>query len=140
MKHIDQLILLGACQDAVTWAKKYKTASTAWKACQRGDRMLWYAGKLSGPPEGEGRKRLVPAACECARLALPIYEKLHPDDKRVRVCNETAERWAVGGATLTELRTARAAAADADYDDYADYAAYAVAAAAYTAYIDCANA
>ena len=91
--------------------------------------MLWYAGKLSGPPESEGRKRIVLATCECARLALPIFEKRHPDDKRVRVCLETAEKWARGedGVTIEDVRKARYAAAYAAYaaDAAADAAAYA---------------
>lgn len=114
--HILLLRKLNACEDAVTFASNYDTLQAAWDACPRGDWLLWFAGKMAGPPEGEGR--LVLAACECARQALPIFEKRYPDDKRPRVCIETAEKWARGEATIEEVRKARnaAAAADADAD------------------------
>jgi hypothetical protein len=114
---------LEPCQDATKWAKGYTSPVKAWRECQRGDWMLWLVGKVSGPPESEGRKKLVLCACECARLALPIFENRYLNDGRVRKCIETAERWAKGEATIEELRQARSAA----------YAAY--AAAAYAAYV-----
>jgi hypothetical protein len=126
---------LEPCQNATKWAKGYTSPVKAWRECQRGDWMLWLVGKVSGPPESEGRKKLVLCACECARLALPIFENRYLNDGRVRKCIETAERWAKGEATIEELRQARSAA-DADAAaaaDAADAAAYAYAAAAYAA-------
>jgi len=101
--------------------------------------MLWYAAKKAGPVGDEKRKRLVLAACECARLALPVWEKRYPDDKRVRECIETAEKWARDEATLEALKVSRqncyaayaSYAADAAYAPDASYAAYAANAAAY---------
>ena len=121
----DRIAHLDPCMEAIKWARGYTSPSKAWRECRRGDWMLFYAGKCSGPPESEGRKRLVLAACECARLALPRYEKRYPKDNRVRNCIDVAERWAKGQATIAELREARAA-------DAAAYAA--AAAAAYAAY------
>ena len=98
-------------------------------ACERGDWMLWYLGKVD-----VNRRRLVLAACNCARLALP---HIRAGEQRPRLAIETAERWARGDATVTlaEVRAAADAAyAYADAADAADaayaYAAYAYAAAA----------
>ena len=66
-----QLAAIGACSEAVTWARKYRLPLAAWRACKRGDWMLWAVGKLAGPPGSDSRRPLVLAACECARLALP---------------------------------------------------------------------
>ena len=131
-----------ACPEAIEWARanNITTLADAWSKCDRGDWMLWFAGKRSGEPEGEGRKKLVLACCECARLALP-----HATSPTALACIETAEAWAHGGATIEQVReakTAAYAAADAAYayayavaaSDAAAYAAYASDAAAYAAY------
>jgi len=110
------LVPLGACIEAVEWAKKYRTGNAAWKACKRGDWMLWYCGKNAGPVGDERRKLLVLAACECARLALPIWQRRYPDDKRVEICLDTAEKWARNEATLEALQVSRR-------NCYASYAA-----------------
>ena len=123
---------LRPCGEANEWASKYTSPAKAWAACERGDWMMWLIGKASGPPESAGRKKLVLCACDCARLALPIFEKRRPNDDRVRKCIETAERWANGKATINELRAARKAAAAAAGACDAYYAA-AAAAAAYAA-------
>jgi len=123
----DRLVTLGACPEAVTWAKGYATPAAAWKVCQRGDWMLWLAGKLSGEPGSDGRKPLVLAACACARLAL---KHVAQGEIRPRVAIETAERWARGveGVTLNDVRKAAYAAAyAANAAAYAAYAAYAAA-------------
>jgi len=126
------------CDEALTWATRYHSPLAAWKACKRGDWMLWLLGKFSGPPESEGRKKLVLCACECARLSLPSYQKKYPGDERVARCIETAERWANGEATIEELRTARAAAYSAAAAAYAAYSAAADGDAAYSAAADAA--
>jgi hypothetical protein len=119
-----KLRLLSACSEAVAWAKTQKTFAAAWKTCARGDWMLWLASKLSGSPESDARKKLVLAACACARLALK-HVKLGED--RPRICIETTEKWARGedGITIDDVRKARRAA-----EDGADAAAYAAAYAA----------
>jgi hypothetical protein len=143
---IQKLNKLGACMDAVKWAKEHPNRQAAWDTCERGDWMLWLLGRLSGKPESEKRKKLVLAACECASLALK-----HSGKNRA-VCEKalrTAKAWTRGKATIKDVRAAADdaaaddaayAAADAAYDAAADdagdaaYAAAYVAAAAYAAY------
>lgn len=52
----------------------------------------------------------------CAEQVLEIYEKYHPEDKRVRNCIETTKKYIKGEASLSELREARIAARAAAYD------------------------
>ena len=92
----DALRSLSPCGEAMDYLKTQPDGETAWRECQRGDWMLWLAGKCAGPPESEGRKALVLAACACARLALPHFAQRYPHDGRVLACIETAERWARG--------------------------------------------
>jgi hypothetical protein len=61
----------------------YADLQSAWCACELGDWMIWYAGKRSGAQGSEGRNNLVLAACQCARLALPFWQKELPEDLRV---------------------------------------------------------
>jgi hypothetical protein len=117
-----QLIALGACEDATDWAKDYRTLGDAWQNCQRGDWMLWLVAQTLGKEQNSsGRKRLVFAACQCARLGLP-----YTTDARVLAAIEVIERWTIGQASIQGVSAAAAAyAADA-----AAAAAYATAAAA----------
>ena len=132
--NINHLGELNACQSAVDWVKasKCRSLETAWNKCERGDWMLWYAGKKAGPVGDEKRKRLVLAACACARLALPIFEKRYPNDTRMRDCLDTAEKWARNEATLEALQVSRRNLWAASYDAAAA-ASYDAAAAAYAA-------
>lgn len=139
-----QLVALGACPDAIRWARNYPTFDAAWSACERGDWLLWYACRVSGRPESESRRRVVLAACDCAELALPTYERRYPGDNRPRRAIETARRWARGedGVTLSDVRAAYAAAAYAAAaaadaaSDAADAAAARAASACAAAYAD----
>ena len=127
-----ELKSLGACKEAVDWVATQPDAATAWRTCQRGDWMLWLAGRLSGKPWSVKRRRLVLCACECARLALKY---VRPGEDRPRLAIEAAEKWARHeGPTLDEIRAAAAYAADADAYAYAAYAAYSAYAAAYASY------
>ena len=128
-----------ACEEAIAWGENYETLEEAWAKCERGDWMLWLCGRLSGEPESDSRKKLVLAACECARLSLPYVRE---GEERPLKTIETAEQYARGGnnITLTMVRDAAAAAyaaADAAsvsaYAADAAYAAYAAADAAYAA-------
>ena len=126
---ITHLSEISACSDAVAWVREAKSESleAAWLKCERGDWMLWYAGKKAGPVGDEKRKKLVLAACACARLGLPTFEKRYPGNDVMRVCLDTAEKWTRNKATLEALQVSRRncyAAADA-----AAYAAAAYAAA-----------
>ena len=135
----EKLSRMGACREAVEWSKKYRTDLSAWKACRRGDHMLWYCGKTSGPPDSDSRRKLVLVAAQCAELALPFAR----DEETRAICESTIQTcyaYAAGEAELTDVRSAYAAA-DAAAAAYADavyaaaaYAAYAAAYAAYAAY------
>ena len=70
---ITHLAEVGACSEARQWVAdgKFKSLEAAWKKCDNPRWLLWYAGRKSGAPKSEGRKKLVLCACKCARLALP---------------------------------------------------------------------
>ena len=118
------LVKLDACKEAADWARTQPSYETAWKKCRRGDWMLWLLARRNAD-----RKMLVLSACGCARLALKYVPK---GEDRPRLCIETAERWALGDATIEEVKAARRAALAAA-DIAAAYAAYAANAAAYAA-------
>jgi len=123
----DILTKLGACAEAVKWAGR-KTPKKAWETCKQSDWLLWIAGKLN-----IDRKKLVLAACACARTALKY---IPAGEDRPRIAIETAEAWTRGEATIEQVRTATHAAhaaAHAAYTAHAAYAAYAAAQAAYVA-------
>jgi len=134
----DKLVALGACPDAVEWARAYPSLTAAWKVCERADWMLWLAGKLCRTVPA--RKRLVLAACACARTALKYVPE---GEKRPLMAVRTAEQWArgTGGVTVEDVRAAGDAAGDAARDaagDAAWDAAWAAARAAGTAARDAA--
>ena len=109
---------LGACDEAVRWAATQPSHNRAWETCERGDWMLWIAGRLvSNETE---RKAVVMAACACARLSL---KHVPSGEDRPRIAIETAESWCRGEATIDQVRKARDAA----------YAYATAAAAAYAA-------
>jgi len=124
----DILTKLGACAEAVKWAGR-KTPKKAWETCKQSDWLLWIAGKLN-----IDRKKLVLAACACARTALKY---IPAGEDRPRIAIETAEAWTRGEATIEQVRTATHAAhaaAHAAYTAHAAYVADAAAQAAYAAY------
>ena len=132
---IDRLSLLGACRDALDWARLPTTPAdpaAAWLACPRGDWLLWLAGRCPALP----RAALVFAACACVREALHLVPA---GEDRPRAAIEAAEAWARGGdgapsfgEVLAAARAAAYAARAAAYaaDAGVAYAAYAAAAAA----------
>ncbi len=124
--NVDKFIGMDACREAVKWLKEQKSRSQAWQDCERGDWMLWLIGKTvkTGSPR---HKKLVLAACKCARLSLEYVSK---GEKRPMTAIKTAEAWAKGRAALEEVRAAAHAAADATH---ATHAAHAAADAAHAA-------
>ena len=132
LRHMSRL---DACEEATEWVQGLPAdmpASDAWQRCERADWLLWLAGRAE-----VDRKLVVLVACDCARLALPIWQKRYPEDGRVPACIDTVERWTRGEATIEDVRAARRAAYDAAaYADAAAYdaAAYAAAAAYDAAY------
>jgi len=105
----DALKPLRACELSIIWSNAYDSPKTAWAACNRGDWMLWVAGKLSGPPGGKKRKPLVAATCACARLGLKNISA-GPLRRQMSRVLKVAEAWAHGQASRGD---AREAAADA---------------------------
>ena len=115
----------GACKTAVDWLEG-KSPSVAWRACQRGDWMLWYVWRIK-----TDRKLAVLAACDCVEPAL----KYIPDDEhRPRKAVATARAWCAGVATAEDCKNAANAAAAAANAAYAAYAKAAYAAANAAAY------
>jgi len=121
------LIKLGACSEALSWSKG-KSLKIVWETCERGDWMLWLAGKMIDAKGWPSRQDVVLAACDCVEPALKYVAK---DEDRPRKCTDVARRWAEGKASIEELRTARR---DADAAASAAYAAAASDAAAAAAY------
>src|SRR6478609_3414827 len=117
---------VGACDEAKRWlaaerlrAPMATKSQERWDACQRGDWMLWLAAKAN-----VDRKRVVMAACACARLALV---HVPAGEMRPLAAIETAEAWCRGEATIEQVKAAR----DAAWRASAAYAAYAASADAY---------
>jgi hypothetical protein len=121
----DRLEAVGACDEAVAWARTQPSPEAAWQNCDRGDWMLWIVGRVAGGEIGSPeRRRLVLAACDCAELSLLAFESEYPNDGRPRNAIETARRYALGdgSATLSAVNFVTR-----------DYAAYAANTAAHTA-------
>ena len=133
MSRHEQLHTLEACDDAIEFAEQFDTLQEAWDKCERGDWMLWLAGKMAGKPWSEARKPLVLCLVEVARLVWPHVRE--QDRVIVQQCYVATEAWAKGIGSQKALRAAYAAAeaAAADVYAYAYAAAYAAAAAAYAA-------
>src|SRR3972149_3370927 len=112
---VEQLVKLRACPEALEWVEEYDSLDEAWQVCERGDWSLWLAGKLSGSPDSDSRKRVVLAACQCARLSLKYVT---PGETRPLKAIETAEAWSrgEGNITLSDVRKAADAAHDAAHD------------------------
>ena len=130
-----KLQAIGACLDAVEWARTQPSLAAAWRTCERGDWMLWLAGRRIVTAGSLSHRRVVKAAASCARLALPIYEARRPNDKRPRAAILAAEQW----ARVPSEANKQKASADADAADAAD-AAYAAAYAAAASAADAAAA
>jgi len=136
MNYIDRIKKMHACGDAVGWLteRNYPTLQEAWNACERGDWMLWYAGRQSGQPDSPSRRRLVACACACARVSLHLFGAKYPDDNRPRRAIEAAEAWARGDADAPSSLDVRSAAYAASAAANVAYAASAAANAANAAY------
>ena len=128
----EKLRRMGACREAVEWSKKYRSDLAAWKACRRGDHMLWYCGKTAGPRDSDSRRKLVLVAAECAELALPFV----CDEETRAICEATIQTcyaYVWGGAELDDVRSAYATATSAATAACAAAAGHGTAAASATA-------
>ncbi len=125
---IEKLKGLGACDEALEWAKGYSSLKVAWAACKRGDYMFWLWGRTCG----KDRKALVLVLCKCVRLVLKYVPK---SESRPLTAIQTIEKWVRGEATMEEVQNA----ADAAYTAYVSvnttYAAYAAFIAADATYV-----
>lgn len=133
-----KLTKLNACIGAVEFVETQKTPQDAWENCVRGDWMLWYIGKNS-KPESNNHRKLVMAACTCARLSLKYLPK---DEKRPLKAIQITEKWAKGDIKITidDVRNAAYAADAACTAADAACAACAACAAANAACAACAAA
>jgi hypothetical protein len=121
---------LSACSEGIEFASNYETIEQAWNNCQRGDWMLWLAGKLN-----VDYKHISIAKGLCAFTVRHLMT-----DKRSKGAIIAAVRYGKGLITIEELKTAADAAAvyaayaaeysSAETSSYADaaYAAYSAAA------------
>lgn len=93
MKHwTDSLVRIGACNEAVEWAKAYPSLKAAWKACERADWMLWLLAKSGNPKWGtKEHRRTVRVACACARTVAHLWT-----DPRSEAAVALAERYGAG--------------------------------------------
>jgi hypothetical protein len=135
VKLTDLLRQLDACDDALNWAEGRHVDEAAWLACERGDWLMWLAVRIGVP-----RPLIVLAACDCARLALPLVPE---GESRPLRAIEVAEAWALGDQTVSreDCWAAYAYAATASAAAAATaYASAAAAAAAATAYASAAAA
>jgi len=104
---MNALRLLGPCGDGLAFAESYKSLSAAWKACERGEWLLWLVGRVDkSEPWSDERKPLVACACECARDSCELMPQASRD------ALEIIEKWARGEATKdVAARAAEAAGA-----------------------------
>jgi len=125
---IRKLEAVGACTDAVEWARTQDDFASAWAKCVRGDWMMWIAAKCAGKRGSKAHRSVVLASCACARLSLP---HVRAGENRPLKTIDLAERWANGddSISIADLRYAADAADAAAAYDAADDAAAAYAAA-----------
>lgn len=118
-----RLTALGACEKAVRWARTQPSYAAAWRTCPNARWMFWLIGAIGFRIGSIRHKKLVMAACLCARQALK-----HVPDGELRPLRaiEAAEKWARGELGLCAVDDA----ADAAYTAYAAYTARADAAGA----------
>ena len=116
------------CREALQFRQQFNSFEKAWKACPRGDWMLWIAQKLD-----VDLKTLTLAKGYCANTVIKLMK-----DKRSKNAVKLAIKFGKGLVELPELNAAYAAAdaayAAADAAAYAADAADAAYAAAYAAY------
>lgn len=80
-------------------AARYPTAQAFWDACERGDWLLWAAGRL-----GVDSRVLVAAASDCARQTLDVLEE---DARKVAAdALAAADLWCEGRVGPGDCRTA----------------------------------
>ena len=117
MKFEELLVGMGkrVSRTLMQWAK-HKSIEQFWKECERADLMLELLGLMAGEPGWPTLERVVLMSADCAET---VQHRVPAGEERPRKAIATARAWAVGEATIEEVR---AAAADA-YAAYVSYAA-----------------
>jgi hypothetical protein len=103
-----------ACREGAAYARTQKSLAEVWDNCPKLEWLFWMLAKQPNKPEKELRL----FAVWCARQVQHLMK-----DKRSLDALDVAERFALGKASVEELRAARGAArGSADAADAADAA------------------
>ena len=115
-----------ACTDGRDWAlaQNVTTMAELWERPMNPYWRIWSATR----PDVLTPQQRVSWACRCVRRVWHLLA-----DERSRTAVETAERWAIGGASDEELETARSSASSAAYAVCIYPTSAAAAASAYAA-------
>jgi len=93
----NDLVKIGACSEAVNWAKDQPNYDVAWNKCEKPEWILWLAEK-----SGVSYKTLVKHVCSCVELDL-----IPDSDHRPIFTIQTVEDWANdGNITKRDLENA----------------------------------
>jgi hypothetical protein len=103
MKLEEKLVQLSVSNKIINWMISNETFNEAWAKCDKGDWMLFIAARASNAEENH--KRIVTAACRCARMVL---QYIPDNDRRPLIAVETIEKWLKDEATTFEVDLARA--------------------------------
>ena len=114
---------LSACRSAVEWSQG-KDLYTIIKTCERGDWLLWLAGRMISHEGWLSHKEVVSIACDCAETSLKYVKE---GENRPQHCIDVVRLWIASKASIEDVHAARHAAVDAAA------AAYAAVDAAYAA-------
>lgn len=111
MNHIDYLQSLGACQEAVNYARGFDSLQAAWDVCERGDWMMWLVARTMDRNDEPQLRKLTLAKGRCAETVIDLMT-----DERSKNAVRVAIAFGEGRATRQELNDG------ADADAYAAYA------------------
>jgi hypothetical protein len=110
---------LGACAEAVEWAKGQPNYATAWATCERGDWMLWLLARLK-------HELTTAIAFWCADRAVRIHAPaaldaagLHEEAAKLRalppIVDEATARWGAASAASAASAACATSAASATW-------------------------
>ena len=100
----DALVALGACYDAVAWARTQPDAATAWESCPDLAWLVWVVRRTSPDP------RLVELRLFAAAVAERVAPLAGEHEAVCRAAVAVVRAWCLGEATDEQLRAARSAA------------------------------
>ena len=121
--HVKMLRAIGACEEAVEYARGYVTLQAAWDTCPRSDWLVWLLDELCAWPTGareECERAWAPAEAEYRRAWAPAWAEYRrataaawAEYQRATTA-AVAERERATAAAVAEYRRATAAA-EAEY-------------------------